>query len=178
MPKPKVKAAPQAPAKGAASPEEVMAEAKALAEATGETLTDDELDSLRRALPSEDGPIGPDGEIRPVAIGKRGRTPNPMTTIFILDDVEYQIPAKPSPALVIKWMRESQVKPGTSAKKAKAIRYAATESVLLTLLGQKALDALAESPDVTAEDMADIFAIVGRIFFGAQQNLQAAADPS
>lgn len=141
-------------------------------------LSEEELDALRRASPSEDGPIALDGTIRPVQIGKRGRTPNELTTIFILDDVEYQIPAKPSPALVLRWMQESRVAPGASAQKRREAAYRATENVLMTLLGQEAMDALAASPDVTAEDMADIFAIVGTIFFGVQQRFQQAADPS
>lgn len=142
-------------------------------------LSDEELAALARAMPSEDGPIAEDGSIRPVQIGKRGRTPNEMTTIFTLDGTDYAIPAKPSPALVLKWMRACRVPKGAGKAKAKAIVYAATEDVLMTLLGQEALDALAESPDVTNDDMADIFAIVGTIFFGARAALmKTTADPS
>lgn len=117
--------------------------------------------------PAHEGPIGEDGEIRPVKIGKRGRKAPEMVTIFEIDDVEYQIPAKPSPAVLIKFMREARSK--------KIGRAQAAENLLVTLLGQDALDALAESQDVTEEDVADVFTIVGHIGFGAFQKLQAAS---
>lgn len=90
-----------------------------------------------------------------------------MVTIFAIDDVDYQIPAKPSPAVLIKFMREARNK--------KIGRNRAAENLLVTLLGQEALDALAESPDVTEEDVADVFAIVGHVGFGAFKKLQDAS---
>jgi hypothetical protein len=118
-------------------------------------------------LATDDGPIGEDGSIRPVKIGKRGRKAPEMVTIFEIDGTEYQIPAKPSPAILIKFMREARSK--------KIGRNQAVENLLMTLLGQDALDALAESPDVTEEDVADVFTIVGHIGFGAFQKLQETA---
>lgn len=143
-------------------------------------LSEEELAALARTMPSSDGPIAEDGTIRPVQIGKRGRAPVEMTTVFILDDVEYAIPAKPNPALVLRWMMDSRMPKGVkvNSKRGKAIAYQATENVLVTLLGQEALNALSASPDVEAEDMADIFGIVSHIFFGAHQALRLAADPS
>ena len=127
-------------------------------------------DELAKLAEPGESPIGEDGTIRPVQIGKRGRTPNELVTIFVLDDVEYQIPSKPSPAVLIKFMREAR------DKKVGVSR--ATENLLVTLLGQEALDALAESPDVTEQDVADVFLIVSHIAFGAVKKLQDTADPS
>lgn len=143
-------------------------------------LSEDELAALARTMPSSDGPIAEDGTIRPVQIGKRGRAPVEMTTVFILDDVEYAIPAKPNPALVLRWMMDSRMPKGVkvNSKRGKAIAYQATENVLVTLLGKEALEALSASPDVEPEDIADIFGIVSHIFFGAHQALRLAADPS
>lgn len=146
----------RAPKKAAPKPPEEMSQA--------------EFDAELARLGGDEGPIGEDGSIRPVQIGKRGRTPNRLVTIFTLDDVEYQIPEKPSPAVLIKFMRE--------ARNRKVGVAAATENLLVTLLGQDGLDALAESPEVTEEDVADVFAIVAHIAFGAVKKLQGAADPS
>lgn len=130
---------------------------------------DFDAEIARLSEPGE-SPIGEDGSIRPVRIGKRGRTPNEMVTIFTLDDVDYQIPAKPSPMVLIRFMRE--------ARNRKIGVAGATENLLIGLLGQDAVDALAGSPEVTEQDVADVFAIVSHIAFGAVKKLQAAADPS
>lgn len=134
-----------------------------------ETQAEFDAEIARLSEPGE-SPIGEDGSIRPVQIGKRGRTPNRLVTIFTIDDVEYQIPEKPSPAVLIRFMRE--------ARNRKIGVTAATENLLVTLLGQDGLDALAESPEVTEQDVADVFAIVSHVAFGAVKRLQAAADPS
>lgn len=151
------------------------------AELLGE-LSEDELAALARTEPGGGGPVQEDGTIRPVQIGKRGRSASSveMTTVFILDDVEYQIPTRPNPALVLRWMMDSRMPKGVkvNSKRGRAIAYQATENVLMTLLGKEALDALAASPDVEQEDVADVFAIVSHIFFGAHKALQQAADPS
>lgn len=148
-------------------------------QAQPEEMSAEEMEALSRLEPSEDGPIAEDGSIRPVQIGKRGRTPNELTTIFHLDGVDYAIPAKPSPMLVLKWMRNCRVPKGTDKKRARLIVQAATQDVLLDLLGQDAMDALAGSPEVTEEDVADIIAIVATIFFGARNSLvEKAANPS
>lgn len=126
-----------------------------------------DLEALAKELDERDGPIGEGGEIRPVQIGKRGRKAPEMVTIFEIDGTEYKIPAKPSPAVLIRFMREARNK--------KVGRNQAVENLLVTLLGQDALDALAESPDVTEEDVADVFTIVGHIGFGAFAKLQDAS---
>ena len=145
------------------APRKAAAKAAAPAETA---LTDGELAALSDE-PAHEGPIGEDGQIRPVQIGKRGRKAPEMVTIFTIDDVDYKIPAKPSPAILIKFMRE--------ARNRKIGRNQAVENLLVTLLGQEALDALAESPDVTEEDVADVFTIVGHIGFGAFAKLQGAS---
>jgi hypothetical protein len=111
-----------------------------------------------------------------VQIGKRGRTPNELTTIFVLDDVEYQIPAKPSPALVLKWMRGVQGQAGHLGQSGEGDRLRCNRE----RPGHPARAGgpgrpLAESPEVTEDDVADVFAIVSHIFFGAMQSLQRRA---
>jgi hypothetical protein len=133
-------------------------------------LTEEELAALAETPADDEGPIAEDGTIRPVEIGKRGRTPNEMVTIFVLDGVDYQIPSQPSPAVLIKFMRESRNKKIGAAQ--------AVENLLLNLLGQDALDALAESPEVTEADVGDVLTIVGHIGFGALAKLKAAAGNS
>lgn len=109
-----------------------------------------------------------DGPIEPVRIGKRGRTPNPMVDLFELDGRMYRIPSKPSPALILRFQRDLR----------KQGRDEAVANLLTTLLGQEALDALAESPEVQEEDVADVFGIVARVAFGGIKRLQEASDPS
>lgn len=138
-------------------------------------LSEEELAALA-ADPAEDtdkGPIGSDGEIRPVKIGKRGRKGAPeveMTTIFEIDDVPFQIPKNPSPALVLRWMHDMR----------KHGQLVAVEKMCFTLLGDEAMDALASDPEVEAEDVANVFTIVGHIFFESStyKKLMASANPS
>lgn len=126
-----------------------------------------EFDQLITA-PAEDGyvPINDDGTVNPVRIGKRGRTPNPMVDLFELDGVMYQVPEKPSPVVTLKFLREARDRRIGVDK--------ATENLLMALLGRDALDALAESPEVTEEDVADVFKIVGHIAFGALRRMREA----
>lgn len=115
--------------------------------------------------------VNDDGSINPVEIGKRGRTPNPMVTLFVLDGVEYQVPSKPSPALMQRWLRDVRKK-GASA---------ATAMLLDTMLGEEALDALAESTEVDEEDMLGIYTALTHLAFGrfAQaKDGETASDPS
>lgn len=130
-------------------------------------LTEAQLAELTREM-ERVAPVDEDGNVRPVQIGQRGRVPNEMVTIFVLDGVEYQIPSRPSAAVLIKFQRSLR----------KRGQDQAVWDLLLDLLGQDALDALAESPEVTAEDVGDVFAIVAHIAFGAVKKLREAADPS
>lgn len=111
----------------------------------------------------ETGPIGPDGEIRPVQIGRRAHPAEDLITIFELDGHEYKIPARPSVALVMRFLRQARDKRIGPDR--------AIENLLVALLGQDAFDALAESPDVTEEDVADVFTIVSHVAFGAVKKL-------
>lgn len=141
------------------------------AAAKPEPTVSDSIDDLLAAqgYVGDEKPIGPNGEIRPVRIGKRGRTPNPMVDLFELDGVMYQIPSAPPPILVFRYqqdvLRAMRVK---DDKRREAAHYEATTKFLTSLLGQEAMDALAESPDTTEEDIADVFAIVSRIAFGSK----------
>lgn len=115
----------------------------------------------------------PEGQIRPVIIGKRGRrgdTAVQMVTLFELDDVPHQIPRNPSAALVLRWMLDTEEHGQAGA----ALRMG------ITLLGKDALDKLAASPEVEVEDLSEIFTAIGEIFFTSDnwRKIQAAPDPS
>lgn len=129
-----------------------------------------EAERMQAELESDGGPVGPNGEIRPIQIGKRGRTPNQLVDLFELDGVMYQIPEHPSPMLIFRFMREARDK--------KIGRDVAVENLFVALLGKDALDALSESPEVTAEDIADVFTVIAHVAFGALKKIKAAADPS
>lgn len=135
--------------------------------------TQGEFDAELRALAVEAGqesPIGEDGSITAVRIGKRGRTPNPVVDLFDLDGVMYQIPSRPSPAMLMVFFREARNKRiGTSV---------ATENLLMNMIGEEAMAALVASPEVTEQDMADILTIVGRVAFGTLAKVGEAAGPS
>lgn len=105
-------------------------------------------------------------EFEPVTIGQDDVE---MTTIFILDDVEYQIPKSPNPVLALQFQRD--------ARNPEIGRWRATENVLVDLIGQGGLDAL-KDPRVSDRDVERVFMIVGRIFFGGFDRLQTATDPS
>lgn len=113
--------------------------------------------------------VNDDGTVNTVKIGQRGRTPNRMIDLFELDGKTYQIPEKPSPALMQRFLRDAR-------KKGNAV----AASVLLdSLIGDEALDALAESPDVTEEDMAAIYTIVTQVVFGRKaKKVEPGQDPS
>jgi len=137
-------------------------------------VDDAELERLQaevdEALAHDDSPVGPDGEIRPVVVGKKGKSGPEMVHIFTIADVDYFIPKHPSPAVMIKFMRE--------ARDRRVGRDAAVQNAMITLLGSEALDALAESPDTDEEDVAKVFTIVAHILFGSLKRMRAASDPS
>ncbi len=141
-------------------------------------LSEEELAALARLEPSEDGPIGTDGSVRPVQIGKRGRQGGEQVHIFTLDDVDYYIPREPNSALLMAYMLD--VRKGGNGKKARAAATRiATENLLMALLGEDTLRALGSSPDTTDEDIADVFAIAAHVAFGAMGKLEKKAlDPS
>jgi hypothetical protein len=93
--------------------------------------------------------------IEPVVIGKRARSDEELVTIFHLDGKDYKIPAKPGPAIMIKYMRDAR----------KIGEAQAGFNVLNAMLGDEALEALAESDDVTEADLNRIYEIVTKVFF-------------
>lgn len=137
---------------------------------TEDLLTEEDLLKLREELESDDGPIGPDGEIRPVEIGKSGRVGVEMVHIFSIDDEKFFIPKDPNPAVMIQFMRELRDK--------RIGRDQAVENALLTVLGPGPLEALAASPQTSPEDVAKVFVVAAHIFFGALAKMRKAADPS
>lgn len=141
-------------------------------------LSEEELAALARMEPSDDGPIGLNGEVRPVQVGKRGRPGTEQVHIFTLDEVDYFIPKEPNSALLMAYMLD--VRKGGNGKKARAAATRiATENLLLALLGEDTLRALGSSPDTTDEDIADVFAIAAHVAFGAMGKLEKKAlDPS
>lgn len=131
---------------------------------------EDDVDIEALAVSLTDvGPIGPDGEVRPVQIGKRGRPGVEMVHIFSLDDTDYFIPKKPNRLLLVGYLR--------SMKKARTQdeQDAATLDLLLSLLGKNAVDALQNSPLTTDDDVADVLTIVTKIAFAAIADLKGLA---
>lgn len=131
-------------------------------------LSYEDVGKLYAELESTDGPFGPDGEIRPIEIGKRGRSGIEQVHIFTLDDVKYFVPRRPGPAVTLKFQRNLR----------RMSKDAAVMETLLDLLGENALDKLATSPEVQPEDFADVILVVSRILFDALQPIQEASDPS
>lgn len=132
-------------------------------------LSAEEVEALYVQLEKDDdSPFGPDGEIRPVQIGKRGRKGEEQVHIFTLDDVKFFVPKRPGPAVTMKFQRNLRRMP----------KQAAVYEALLDMLGQRALDALADSPDTEPEDVADVILIVSRLLFDALKPIEEASDPS
>lgn len=102
--------------------------------------------------------------VEPVQITKRDREPAEMVTIFHLDGKDYQIPAKPGPAVVLRYMKEAR----------KIGEAQAGFNVLNAMLGDEALEALSESQDVTDEDISKIYEIVTKVFFTGLTGMQEA----
>jgi hypothetical protein len=133
-----------------------------------EKVTDEDIAELQKQLESDEGPIGPGGEIRPVKIGKKGKKGPELVTIFEINGVEHKIPKNPTIAVLIQFLRDARV----------IGRDQAIENLLTSVLGERNLAALASSPEVDAEDVAAVFTIVSHIAFGALANFRKAADPS
>lgn len=111
--------------------------------------------------------INPDGTFDPIKVGKR---PPQMVDLFELDGRTYRIPRKPSAVLVLNFIRES--------RNPKMGPDLAVENLLIRLIGQTAWDALAESPEVDAEDVASILALVGQVALGEVKKYLAASGNS
>lgn len=139
--------------------------------------SDDELNAELAKLTDEtvDELVDEDGNIRPVEIGKKGRTPNPVIHVFTLDGVKYGMPGRPNPAIMLKFQREwrkasrlpqNGTRAGMKINPRAEAQNAATMDLLLDMLGEEAIDALATSPEVGEEEMAAVFARVTKIGFG------------
>lgn len=134
-----------------------------------------DIDTLAESL-NDTGVIGPDGEIRPVQIGKRGRPGQEMEHIFSLDDVDYFIPKNPNRLLLVTYLRKVAAAHRISDPvKSQAAQDAATLDLLMQLLGEEATTALMTSPDTTDEDIADVFTAVTKVAMGAVAKLREAA---
>lgn len=127
-----------------------------------------ETDALFQEVP--DSPIGPDGEIRPVEVGRAGKAGPDMTHIFTVDGQKYFVPKTPHPAIMLRFMREVRDK--------RVGRDAAIENAMMAMLGKKRLDALCEADEVTDEDVANVFIIVGHILFTAIKRWRTRVDPA
>jgi hypothetical protein len=133
-----------------------------------EKVTDEDIDALQRALESDDGPIGPGGEIRPVEIGKAGQKGPDLVHIFSINGTQHFIPKNPTIAVLIQFLRDARV----------IGRDQAVENLLTSVLGDRNLAALASNNQVSEEDVAKVFVIVSHIAFGALAKFRQAADPS
>lgn len=108
--------------------------------------------------------LAEDGTFTAVTIGQSKAH---LVDLFHLDGRTYQIPARPSAALVIRFLREARTKHiGPDV---------ATENLLVNLIGREAWDALAESPEVTSDDVAAVLAIVAQIAAGEVKKLTEAS---
>lgn len=140
----------------------------------GAEITDEDIAKLEAQVDEsfqfDDSPIGPDGEIRPVEIGRAGKAGPEMVHIFSIGGEKFFVPKTPSPAIMLRFMREARDK--------RVGRDVAVERALISMLGKQGLDALAESEETTDDDVANVFIIVGHILFGAIKRWRAAADPS
>jgi hypothetical protein len=144
---------------------------KATAARAGTAVEEFDVDAelAQLGFAGEDGPIAADGSIRPIEIGKRGRTPNPMVDLFTLDGGEtyYQVPAKPPAMLAFAYQEDLRktlrIK---DPKKRKAAQELATQQLFVDLLGQDALDALRTSREVDEKNIEDIFAALAHLCFG------------
>lgn len=92
-----------------------------------------------------------------------GQTPVEMAAVFVLDDVTYSIPAKLNPLLS---MRHQEI-----IKKEGPLE--ATQWLLRRLFGQPVIDALEESPHVTADDVVAICSRVSEILYPPSENAAA-----
>lgn len=119
---------------------------------------------------AEAGPIGPDGEIRPVEVGKAGKAGSDLTHIFTLEGTKYYIPKKPPIAVMLRFMREVRDK--------RIGRYAAVEHAMISMLGKSKLDALCDNEDTSDDDVANVFIIVGHVLFTAIKNWRSKVDPA
>lgn len=131
-------------------------------------VTDEDLDALREQLESDEGPIGPGGEIRPVEIGKKGKKGPELVHIFTINGTRHFIPKNPTIAVLIQFLRDART----------IGRDQAIENLLTSVLGERNLAALASSQEVDEEDVAAVFTIVSHIAFGALAKFRKAADPS
>lgn len=150
------------------------AEAKVAGRVDGVEFTDDDIARMEADLDTkfvEAGPIGPDGTITPVIVGKAGKAGTEMVHIFSLDGEPYHIPKRPPIAVMLRFMRDVR-KPGEGA------RYNAIEQAMMSMLGKSKLDALCESEDTSDDDVANVFIIVGHILFTAIKNWKAKVDPA
>jgi hypothetical protein len=134
------------------NPEDLSAEELAALQAEAEAALDEIVET------------DDDGRIKPVEIGKRGRTPNQLVHLFTLDGRKFYVPEKPSPMVTLRFLRTMRTEG----------QAAAVEELLLKTLGQEAVDALAASPDVEDEDMAAIFGAITKIVFGNLSKQQEA----
>lgn len=122
-------------------------------------LSTAELLAVEQAIRGDGGPVDADGQIRPLEIGRAGRTPNPRVWIFTLDGKDYTCPSKPNPALTLRFQRDLR----------RHGRDEAVANLLVSMLGADALDALAESPDVGEEEMAQVFSRVAIVLWGPKR---------
>lgn len=143
---------------------------KSVREGLAGQVDDVDLDRMQAELEAEQrqAPVGPDGEIRPVQIGKKGKAGPEMVHIFTIGERQHFIPKNPTLAVLIQFMRDARTHG----------RDEATENLLTSVLGDANLQALASSPDVSEDDVADVFVIVSTIAFGALGRFRTAAGPS
>lgn len=140
-------------------------------------LTDADLSRLSDLVDEEvreapDSPIGPDGEIRPIQIGQKGQAGSDMAHLFTIGAEKFYIRRTAPVPIMLRFLRECR-----PPERGGIGRDAAVERAMLSLLGKKALDALADSPEVSDDDFANVFIVVGHILFTSIKEWRAKVDP-
>lgn len=116
------------------------------------------------------GPVAADGTVSPVRIGQTPAANVEMVDVFEIDGHMWQVTAEPSPALMIQFQMD-------------IVEFGQREAVaklLVNYLGKPALQALAAAPNVSKEDVAQVFDILHHYAFGDVKGKprQEPSDPS
>lgn len=163
-----------APTKATSKRTKAKAKGPTVARVDDQEFTEDDIARMEAELDAkfaDTGPIGPDGEIRPVEVGKAGKAGTEMVHIFSLNGEKFYIPKRPPIAVMLRFMRDVR-------KKGEGARYAAVEQAMMSMLGKSKLDALCDSEDTSDDDVANVFIIVGHVLFTAIKNWKAKVDPA
>lgn len=140
-------------------------------------ISDEEFERLSGMVGEEikdlpDSPIGPDGEIRPIEIGKDGKAGDDLAHLFTLAGEKFYIRKTAPVPIMLRFIRECR-----PPELGGLGRDIAVERAMLSMLGKRSLDALCESSDTSDENFAHVFIVVGHILFTSIKEWRAAVNP-